>query len=124
MPSGTSLLSSIPSHIIRFLTSEINYGGRITDRWDKRCLAATLKDFYNKKIAGVKNKAIFPSLDGTYIVPDGDMTEHAQYIRSLPSIDPPAVFGLHANAEISSGMQETKDILDSLLSLQPSESSL
>jgi dynein heavy chain len=37
----------------------------------------------------------------------------------LPISDPPAIFGLHDNAEITSGLHETSQLLDTLISLQP-----
>lgn len=36
----------IPWEAMLFVTGSINYGGRVTDEWDQRCLATTLKVYY------------------------------------------------------------------------------
>ncbi len=33
-----------------FVSGHINYGGRVTDDWDRRCLITILKKFYIKDI--------------------------------------------------------------------------
>lgn len=42
--------------------------------------------------------------------------EYLQYIReTLPLITPPDVFGFHANADITKDMNETQQLMNSLL---------
>jgi len=37
----------IPWDAIKFVTGQINYGGRVTDDWDRRCLMHILSKFIN-----------------------------------------------------------------------------
>ena len=56
----------------------------------------------------------------TYYVPkDGPLASYKEYITMLPNIDNPEAFGQHANADITSQIQETRLLFDTLLSLQP-----
>ena len=41
-----------------------------------------------------------------------------QYVRELPAIDPPELFGQHVNAEIQSQIEEAEELFATLLSIQ------
>ena len=42
--------SLIPYNSLLYITGEVNYGGRVTDSWDRRLLMCILKKFYNPHI--------------------------------------------------------------------------
>ena len=60
----------------------------------------------------------------TYYVPkDGALSSYKEYISMLPNMDHPEAFGQHPNADITSQIQETRMMFETLLSLQPQTAS-
>lgn len=118
---GIDMTSQIPYKLLRFLTGDINYGGRVTDDWDRRTLMNILHDYYNESL---HEEGFSFSSDPIYAPPAADnMKALMRHLRTLPINDDPEVFGLHQNADISSAQQETFDMFDSILLLQPRVSS-
>jgi len=107
----------IPWDALRYVTGQINYGGRVTDDWDRRCLMAILGRYYSTAILGDDYKF---SPSGTYYAPPvGALDVYKDYAQGLPLNDNPEIFGLHMNANIASQRRETGVLLDTVLSLQP-----
>ncbi|KAG7263605.1 hypothetical protein CRUP_020855, partial [Coryphaenoides rupestris] len=84
----------VPYKVLKYTAGQINYGGRVTDDWDRRCLLNVLEDFYCP-------------------------ADYLDYIRSLPINDTPEIFGLHDNANISFAQNETFALLGAVAQLQP-----
>lgn len=100
------------------MIGQINYGGRVTDDWDRACLMCILKNFVSDHIAS-EEKVRFSS-SGTYFLPvDATVEEFKKYIDQLPNSEDPEVFGMHENANIAFEMQESLKMLDTILSIQP-----
>ena len=59
------------------------------------------------------------SLPTYYIPKDGPLSSYKEYVSMLPNIDHPEAFGQHPNADITSQIQETRMMFDTLLGLQP-----
>ena len=96
----------LPLDALSYLTGECNYGGRVTDDKDRRLLNSILKIFYTREIVEDESYTFSPS--GTYYAPQhGTYQSYIDYIRSLPLIPEPEVFGLHENADITKDNQET-----------------
>lgn len=113
----------VPWMVLNFLTSYINYGGRVTDYIDLRTIDVIMKSFYNPGL--LKNdykfdkEGVFYSIDFDEADPH---TSYIQYIDSLPMVASPAVFGMHENAKIASANAETFNMFDICLGMQASDS--
>eukprot|EP00002_Diphylleia_rotans_P013196 TRINITY_DN2570_c0_g1_i1.p1 TRINITY_DN2570_c0_g1~~TRINITY_DN2570_c0_g1_i1.p1 ORF type:complete len:3210 (-),score=627.88 TRINITY_DN2570_c0_g1_i1:227-9145(-) len=106
-----------PYKAIRYLTGEANYGGRVTDSWDRRTLTSLLEDFYSDRILDDKYRF---SPSGLYYAPaDGSFLDYVGYVKKLPLNDKPEICGLHENADITYARNETTQLTSSLLLMQP-----
>mmetsp|Transcript_24429 Transcript_24429/g.96934 ORF Transcript_24429/g.96934 Transcript_24429/m.96934 type:complete len:2723 (+) Transcript_24429:2309-10477(+) len=112
---------NVPYRILQFLTSYINYGGRVTDYIDLRTIDVIIKSFYRAEVLQT-GFAFDPH--GTYLSIDPDPTApHAcymQYIETLPLTAGPGIFGMHDNANITCAFNETFTIFDTLVALESS----
>ena len=111
--------SDVPIEALKYCTGEANYGGRVTDDKDRRCMAALLADPYSAE--GIEPGYHF-SPDGVYRQPEcdkgGHHGEYLAYIRNLPAAQSPQIFGLHENASITKDLKETRELFEATLSTQ------
>ncbi|GCC21887.1 hypothetical protein chiPu_0000269 [Chiloscyllium punctatum] len=108
---------SVPFEAITYLTGECNYGGRVTDDWDRRLLMTILADFCNSELIENPRYSFSPSRNYC-IPPKGKYDDYIDFIKKLPSSQHPEVFGMHENVDISKDLQQTKIMFDSLLLTQ------
>ncbi|XP_076618005.1 dynein axonemal heavy chain 7 isoform X2 [Colletes latitarsis] len=103
---------------LKYLTGECNYGGRVTDNWDRRTLNTILSKFYSEELLAEK-VYYFDDASNIYYCPN--VREHEaymEYTRNLPLITEPSVFGMNENADIIKDQQETNLLLESILLTQ------
>ncbi|CAG0901217.1 unnamed protein product, partial [Cyprideis torosa] len=106
--------SEVPFGAISYMTGECNYGGRVTDDWDRRTLMTILDVFYTDKVITQPKYSFNPS--GVYYVPNkSGYEDYIEYIKSFPARQEPEIFGLHGNVDLSKALQETRQLLDSIL---------
>ena len=108
-----------PFDALKFLISEANYGGRVTDEIDRRVLAAYLNQFYCPAILSTPNYEL-SSLSVYHVPDDGTLQIHREFIKTLPATDRPEAFGQHANADIAFQLSDSRSILMTIASLQKS----
>ncbi|KAF5300254.1 hypothetical protein FQR65_LT09209 [Abscondita terminalis] len=92
-----------PYEGVCYLTGECNYGGRVTDDWDRLAnlnyTFSTINEYYN-----IPKK---PEYD--YFV---------EHIKSLPQLHPPEIYGLHHNAGITRDLTVSNLLLNNLILVQ------
>ncbi|KAL0118214.1 hypothetical protein PUN28_009103 [Cardiocondyla obscurior] len=103
---------------LTYLTGECNYGGRVTDEWDRRTLNTILSKFYCPKLL-TDEIYYFDAPSTTYYCPIAEEYEaYITYTRQFPIITKPSVFGMNDNAEILKDQRETDLLFGSLLLTQ------
>ncbi|XP_063098619.1 dynein axonemal heavy chain 2 isoform X4 [Cavia porcellus] len=103
---------------LKYLIAGINYGGHVTDDWDRRLLTTYINDYFCDQALSTPFYRL--SALETYFIPkDGSLASYKEYISLLPSMDPPEAFGQHPNADVASQITEARTLFETLLSLQP-----
>lgn len=77
----------VPWDAMNYVTGQINYGGRVTDDQDRRCLLAILKIFYNERILYDGYK--FSKSEIYYAPTHGNLLSYKDYIDKLPLTEDP-----------------------------------
>ncbi|DAZ98018.1 TPA: hypothetical protein N0F65_004508 [Lagenidium giganteum] len=107
----------IPWDALRYVTGQINYGGRVTDDWDRRCLTSILNNFYTTRV--LSDDYAF-SASGIYYVPRNCAhPKILDYLSDLPTLDNPELFGMHDNANVTYERNESLNMTRIILSLEP-----
>lgn len=111
---------TVPWDALNYVTGHINYGGRVTDDWDRRALINILSIFMTPNIL---QEGYTFSKSGIYFAPPvGSLSDLFAYFERLPLADEPEVFGMHENANVTFNTNESLHLMSSLLSLQPRSS--
>jgi len=103
---------------VRYMIGEVQYGGRVTDDYDKRLLNTYARVWFCDEMF----KDEFCFFKGYKIPKVNNIDEFKESINMLPNMDTPEVFGLHANADITYQTNTTKEILETILNIQPKDS--
>ncbi|KAI8124809.1 axonemal, Dynein heavy chain 8 [Lucilia cuprina] len=104
---------------VRYMLGEVQYGGRVTDDYDKRLLNTFGRVWFHDQLFA----ETFEFFKGYKVLCFKEQEAYLAAIEELPNIDPPQVYGFHSNAEITYQTNTTRSILDTIISIQPKESS-
>lgn len=107
-----------PYTAISYLTGECNYGGRVTDDWDRRLIVTVLKNYVNADM--IQNATYtFCAISPQYGLPRRcEYQDYLKHIDAIPAITPPEVLGLHMNAGISRDYSDSMALTGTLLQVQ------
>ncbi len=106
-----------PYKALNYCTGQCNYGGRVTDDKDRRCLVTILAEYFH---ADILEDGYQLNASGTYCMPsDGSHSDYISYIEKFPLSVTPDVFGFHENATITKDQNETNTLFGSILLTKP-----
>lgn len=129
------------------MISAVQYGGRVTDDYDNRLLLTFTRVWFSDQLFS----ETFQFYKGYGILAYKNIPEYLEAIETMKTVDPPQAYGLHSNADITLVIlaintnaaetyilvvhilitllnnryqrSMTADLLDTILSIQPKESS-
>jgi len=101
---------------------EVQYGGRVTDDRDKRLLNTYAESWFNESMLDpsftfFKDKTVSYSMANF-----AKWSDYADFIETMPLVDKPGVFGLHANTDIAYQTRVAGGTLNTILDIQPKDS--
>ena len=111
--------SGVPWETLNYMVSEISYGGRVTDTWDRRCITSIVSEYFNSDALSPRFKL---SASELYHGLDREMSVLTvqTHVEQFPYDDSPVVFGMHPNANIAFLMQESAYLSQNISTIQAS----
>ena len=116
---------------IKYMISQAQYGGKVTDDMDKRLLCCYAEVLFTPKIFSESFQFEPPEEDRVSKIP-GDFTyrvpnfktvvELRGYADTFPDIDNPEIYGMHPNADLTFRRKEGLALLSTLADTQPKQS--
>ncbi|CAH8616797.1 unnamed protein product [Heterobilharzia americana] len=103
---------------VRYMIGEVQYGGRVTDDYDKRLLNTYAKVWFSENIFS----DTFEFYKGYTIPKCRTLDEYQVNIDNLPLVDSPECFGLHSNADITYSTNTVSSMLATIVNIQPKDS--
>jgi len=133
-PATNMQALSINTNVIKYMTCEVQYGGRITDNLDRELFNAYGDDYIKEGIFGNEHTFIEIISEGTgtatkerfkYKIPtnpNNEISKYREYIDMIPAVDNPEVFGLHPNADLTFRLKESLEMINTLQETRPKDS--
>jgi len=103
--------------VVNYMVCEVQYGGKITDDWDRRLFNTYGQKWLTSRILGAE----FEFYQGYKIPVGNDIEIFRRYIEDMAYNDNPEIFGLHVNADLAYRTLQTGNVLTTILDSQPKE---
>ena len=119
-----SAQSGLSWDTIQYMICEVQYGGRITDDFDRILFNTFGKAWLNPNVLAEKFEFTKAHGSSKYILPRFDeVKDYRDFISEFPNHDSPEIFGLHQNADLTFGTNEANYILNTISDTQPKQAS-
>jgi dynein heavy chain len=116
--------SAMSMKAMKYMTCEIQYGGRITDDLDRETFITYGELWITDEV--FKEKYCFNNLITEYLYHIPDFNEHSRYlehIQTLPEKDNPLIFGLNGNADLTYRLKQSGEMIVVLVDTMPNDTS-
>ncbi|CAL7950071.1 unnamed protein product [Xylocopa violacea] len=102
----------VPFNILLYLIGECNYGGKIQNEFDGRCLKYLLTDYCNSNIIETDQRSYLSHIEE--LIPQRYEYQHIiEHIEKIPLDLPPQVFGSNENGVITRNIMIATEFLSS-----------
>jgi dynein heavy chain len=103
---------------VAYMVCEVQYGGRITDDIDRRLFNTYGDSFLTPKIFD----PAFEFFEGYKILKFPAINQYREAIEEWLDVDNPGVFGLHSNGDLTYRTKETREMIETIMNIQPKDS--
>jgi hypothetical protein len=102
----------VPYEALSYVIGELNYGGRVTDAWDRRLLLSLLKQYFSPQP---------PTLGKRYKIPEfaGPFAQLHEVIANWPIVTAGEDVGLSVNASTITARNDAMAIFNSIVEIEP-----
>uniref|UniRef100_A0A061RL16 Flagellar outer dynein arm heavy chain gamma n=1 Tax=Tetraselmis sp. GSL018 TaxID=582737 RepID=A0A061RL16_9CHLO len=106
---------------VRYMISQIQYGGRITDGFDKLLMDTFAEKYFQSSVLSVGYVIYVDERSGfQYSVPDAtEIDDFRKHIEMLPGQESPEIFGLHPNADLTFRALQVTEGIATILDTMP-----
>lgn len=114
---------------VRYMVGEVQYGGKITDGFDRRLFQAYMNlwftaDALNEKFVLNKHADCEESTFSYLAFESQDASNYVEFVKRFPGTEMPSVFGLHKNADLTYRFKESQRLLKKIVGSQSSGATL